>query len=257
MTDRIVGLGSGFWTVRGDYRIAGVLNVGTQMALIEIEPGRFIALDSYRPAGSAFEKMMQLTDGGSAVEAVLNLHPYHTDYCSQAARLFPRARFYGTARHLSRCPDVQWQSATVDQPIVWAHYADHIEFTVPDGVDLVTQSPHVHFGSVLAFHRASGTVHVDDTFSTGMLPSALSWLDRGPPLRLHPTLGGALRKERGAAARFRSWMRETGERWKEARQVCAAHNGIVEMAPGGFPGHVSAALNHVAKTLARHERRYG
>ena len=77
MTESIHDLGQGFWSIRGDLRIGGVLNVGTQASLVRLRTGRFVMLDSYPLSGAIRDTVMDLTDGGRAVEAVLNLHPFH------------------------------------------------------------------------------------------------------------------------------------------------------------------------------------
>jgi hypothetical protein len=254
--DKLVDLGNGFWSIRGQFRVAGVIDIGTQAALVEVAPGRFIMLDSYAPAGTARQEVLNLTRAGSAVEAVFNLHPFHTLHCAATAEMFPAARLYGTARHKRVLPQLAWQARTTDQEAVWAGYADHIEIAVPAGVDLVPQSDRVHFASVLAFHGASATIHVDDTFVAGLIPPPFSWLTGGG-LRLHPTLAGALRKEPGAAEAFREWVRDLAGRWSEARQVCAAHRGIVRLRPGEFRQQALAALDRADGTIRKHARRYG
>ena len=43
---RLVDLGNGFWNIRGDHRLFGLVNVGTQASLLRRDSGRFIVLDS-------------------------------------------------------------------------------------------------------------------------------------------------------------------------------------------------------------------
>ena len=256
MPDKFVYLGNGFWSIRGQFRLAGLINLGTQAALVEIAPERFIMLDSYQVTGSVRQDVLNLTHGGTAVEAVFNLHPFHTLHCAAAAAMFPAARLYGTPRHKRVCPQLAWRAPTTDQEAAWAGYADQVETSVPAGVDFISRSERVHFASVLAFHRASGTIHVDDTFVAGLMPPPFSWFARSG-LRLHPTLQAALRKEPGAARAFREWLRDLAERWSGARQVCAAHRGIVRLRPGEFRQQALAALDRVEGTLRKHEGRYG
>jgi len=257
VADKLVDLGNGFWSIRGQFRIAGLFDVGTQASLVEIEAGRFLMLDAYEPTGPTRDAVLALTDGGAAVEAVLNLHPFHTRHCAAVSGMLPKAGLYGTQRHKRVCPQLDWQAQTTDQEAVWTRYGEHLAFSVPGGVDLVSSSEHVHFASVLAFHRRSGTIHVDDTFVAGLIPPPISWLAGDPRLRLHPTLGGALRKEPGAAASFREWLRQLADEWNDARQVCVAHRCILRLGPGGFRQQALAALDQAEKTLAGHERRYG
>ena len=39
MSDRLIDLGNGFWTVRGSLRIGGVFDVGTQCSLVRLANG--------------------------------------------------------------------------------------------------------------------------------------------------------------------------------------------------------------------------
>ena len=78
MTDKIHDLGAGFWNIRGSFRIGGVLNIGTQCSLIQLNSGKFIFLDSYSLTGDVRDEVMALTNNGQDVEAVLNVHPFQT-----------------------------------------------------------------------------------------------------------------------------------------------------------------------------------
>ena len=42
--ERLIDLGNGFWNIRGDLRLFGLLNVGTQASLVRLRSGRFVAL---------------------------------------------------------------------------------------------------------------------------------------------------------------------------------------------------------------------
>lgn len=62
MAEKIVQLSDEFWNIRGDLRIGGVLNVGTQCSLVRLAEGRFVFLDSYTLTGKIRERVMDLTD---------------------------------------------------------------------------------------------------------------------------------------------------------------------------------------------------
>ena len=98
MSDEIHDLGAGFWNIRGSFRIGGVINIGTQCSLVKLSSGRFVFLDSYALTGDVRDEVMALTNNGQDVEAVLNVHPFHTVYCAQMAKDFPQATFYGSSR---------------------------------------------------------------------------------------------------------------------------------------------------------------
>lgn len=180
MSDRLIDLGNGFWTVRGSLRIGGVFDVGTQCSLVRLANGNFVFLDSYTLTDAIRAEVDALTDGGARVEAIINVHPFHTLHCEWMHRAFPQAKLYGTARHLEHLPDLPWESLRCEDDALAQRYADDFAFSVPRGVVLVSDDESVHFSSVLMLHRASGTLHVDDTFV---------YLRKGFPLNLLPFTG--------------------------------------------------------------------
>lgn len=252
--DKLIDFGNGFWNVRGSLKIAALLDVGTHCSLVALPNGRFLWLDSYTLQGDALAEAMRLTDGGKAVEAVLNLHPFHTLHCAWARQTFPNAKFYGSDRHKQKFPTIDWEEPNVEDPQVAALYADTLDFTLPRGVDYISANERVHFSSLLALHRASGSIHVDDTLSYVRLPFPISLLKRETGLFFHPTLAKALEPHAAAADQFRGWVHELAARWTGAARVCVAHDGVVELTSRDFARQVDAALARVEPTLRRHER---
>ena len=249
--ERLIDLGNGFWNIRGDLRLFGLLNVGTQASLVRLRSGRFVALDSCAMDTPTRDRVMALTDGGTAVEAILNLHPFHTLHCATMAQMFPQARLYGSRRHWRKWPDLPWQDQQVESADLAARLAGELDFSLPEGIDYICADQRVHAGSLLAFHPASGTVHVDDTLNVLPLPE---WLRRTmglPRLTFHPTLLRALQDRPGAADDFRRWARGIGADWAETRTVCAAHSGILHLGPQSFADAVEAALARVEPGLNR------
>ena len=92
MSDRLIDLGNGFWTVRGSLRIGGVFDVGTQCSLVRLANGNFVFLDSYTLTDAIRAEVDALTDGGARVEAIINVHPFHTLHCEWMHRAFPQAK---------------------------------------------------------------------------------------------------------------------------------------------------------------------
>ena len=78
MADELIQIADGFWNIRGSFKIAGLIDVGTQMSLVQLRSGDFVLLDSYALSGEVERQVRALTDGGRAVRAILNLHPFHT-----------------------------------------------------------------------------------------------------------------------------------------------------------------------------------
>ena len=93
MSDKIIDLGSGFWNIQGTFKIGGLINIGTQCSLVKLDSGRFIFLDSYTLTDEIRDEVMSLTNNGDDVEAILNLHPFHTIHCAQMAKTFRKPRF--------------------------------------------------------------------------------------------------------------------------------------------------------------------
>lgn len=254
MADRIIQIADDFWNVRGSFKLFGVLDVGTQTSLVRLKRGDFVLLDSYALTGQVERDVLALTDGGRAVRAILNLHPFHTVHVEASAQQFPHAALYGTERHKARAPGLRWQAVGTDDVALHEQFADDFAFSVPRGVDLVPKSELIHFASVLALHKSSGTLHVDDTLSYSNMP-----LMKG--LKFHPTLRLALHKHRpGAAAEFRAWSEELVRLCGGVQHLCTAHARALPPAPTpetSIADRVRAAIADVSKLLDAHARRYG
>lgn len=255
MADELLDLGNGFWNLRGSFRIGAVLNVGTHASILRLSSGRFVMLDSYELRGKVRDQVMSLTDGGRALEAVVNLHPFHTVHCAAIRRDFPRARLYGTARHLQMMPELDWEPQTSDSPELAARYSEDLTLTRPAGIDLVTGDDRVHAGSVLAWHPASATLHVDDTLNLLPVPGLLRGILPPPRLFLHPTLPKALSPMSGSVRDFRNWVQRLATECRGLRHLVVAHDGHREFAPGAFPPALLAALRRATPRLERAEAR--
>jgi hypothetical protein len=249
MTEAIHDLGQGFWTIRGDLKIGGVLNVGTQAALVRLSDGGFAMLDSYPLQGNIRDRVMQLTDQGQAVRAVLNLHPFHTLYCAKAAADFPNAKLYGSRRHREKHPDLNWQPELVESQEVAAMFSNDLSFSMPAGIDYISSNESVHAGSLLAWHKASRTLHVDDTFNLMPVPRFLRKFFPKPRVFLHPTLAKSLQNTAGSAQEFNSWIQLTAKESHNLRYLCAAHSGLREFKPGEFSQELLAAYRRVEGKL--------
>ena len=254
MGEALLDLGHGFWNIRGVLRIGGVVNVGTHCSLVRLSSGGFVFLDSYSLEGDIAAQVMDMTDQGRQVRAILNLHPFHTLHCGPMHRLFPDALLFGSERHHRKWPDLPWQSDLVESPGVASRFPD-LRFSLPDGIDYICQNERVHAGSLLACHPASGSLHVDDTLNVLPLPGLLRRLMGMPQVTFHPTLGQALQDRPGAAQDFRDWALRIAQDWADTRHICAAHSATLPITPGSFPKHIRKALDRVEKTLTRFEEK--
>jgi hypothetical protein len=250
MADEWVEIGSGFWNIRGSLKVAGLVDVGTQMSVVRLASGKFALLDSYMPDEPTRKRLLELTDGGAAVAAVLNLHPFHTLHVANLAAQFPNAQLYGTARHAARFPHLPWQATHTESPALASVFEGDLRFSVPRGVDFAPDNKRLHFASVLAFHPASGTLHVDDTLTWVNLP----WFGG---LRFHPSLPRVLQRRPGAVGEFRAWLDELRALFVSVRRVCPAHMKTLPPNDGQCAKHLDAAIAKVDKVLRQHQRRFG
>lgn len=247
MTDKIIDLGSGFWNIRGTFKIAGIVNIGTQCSLVKLDSGRFIFLDSYTLTGEVREQVMSLTNNGEDVEAILNLHPFHTIHCAQMAKDFPKAINYGSERHKLKVPEVTWAEDLVESSAVANRYPE-LEFSLPKGIYYISPNEMVHASSLLAYHPASQTLHVDDTFST---PPAKLLQSIMPELMLHPTTKQALNETPTAGKDYCDWAESIAENWQDTRNFCAAHSYLVKFEPGEFKAALLKAVDKARPKLEK------
>ncbi|MBA2057299.1 hypothetical protein H0262_05310 [Psychrobacter cryohalolentis] len=246
MSDKIIDLGAGFWNIRGTFRLGGVLNIGTQCSLVKLASGRFVFLDSYTLTDDVRAQVMALTNNGQDVEAVLNLHPFHTVHCAQMAKDFPQATFYGSSRHQKKVLEVQWADDLVESDAVAERYPE-LKFSLSQGVHYIAPNEMIHAGSLLAFHPASKSLHVDDTFMsppTKLLEAVLS------ELLLHPTTKKALKNEPNAGKEYCDWASNLADDWRDVRNFCAAHSYLVKFKDGEFE---KALLKAIAKARPKLE----
>ena len=248
MAEEIIAVGNGFWNIRGDLRIAGVLNIGTQCSLVKLGEGRFVFLDSYTLRGEIREQVMAMTDQGRAVEAVLNVHPFHTLHCMQMAEDFPAATFYGSGRHKTQVPQVAWAADTVESDAVATRYPE-LAFSLPNGIEYISEDESVHAGSLLVFHAASGALHVDDTFNVLPLPSIARKALRAPRIAFHPKLKEALLDEPDAGARFCDWADRIATEWFGTHMLCAAHSALSRFEEGEFSTALRATTEKTRRKL--------
>jgi hypothetical protein len=257
LANKLTKIGENFWRVEGDFRIGGLVNVGTQASLVRLADGNFVFLDSYTLPDTVKAEVDILTEAGAKLVAIINLHPFHTLHCEWMHRAYPEAALYGTQRHHRKLPDLPWQEQRCESGVLEEAFGDDFAFSIPRGVPLVCDDESVHFSSILALHRASGTIHVDDT---------LVYLDKGFPLSLlpltgrvdfHPTLGKALETSPGATDAFREWAITLGIEWAQAKRIAAAHDAVRELGPEEFPQVIGEALGRAKPVLDAHRAEHG
>jgi hypothetical protein len=259
MSDQILQISDAFWNIRGDFKIGGFLNIGTHASLVQRRTGKFVLLDAYTLQGDVKERIDALCKNGDDIEAIINLHPFHTLHVQDVHKQYPNAKLYGTQRHIEKFADLPWQPDLTESDECADLFADDFEFSVPAGVDFVSSNEKLHFSSVLAYHKASKTIHSDDTLMYLQLPGLLGKIKR-PEIRFHMTLPKTLEKRAGAVKDFRAWTTRLAEQWGDAENLCAAHSAALlgnENQSTSIANGILTALQKVEKTLQVHERNFG
>lgn len=259
MSEQIVKIADDFWNIRGVFKIGGVLNIGTHASLVRLGSGKFVLLDAYTLPAPIKAEVDALTNNGADIEAVINLHPFHTVHVERSHQQYPNAKLYGTQRHLDKFPDLPWQAEKTESAECAALFADDFAFSIPAGVEFISNNENLHFSSVLAYHKASKTIHSDDTLMYLQLPGPLGKLKK-PEVSFHMTLGGTLEKRPGAVQDFRQWANTLITDWADAQNLCAAHSATLTAennAGASLSQRIAAALAKAEKTLKAHEKKYG
>jgi len=259
MSEHIRQISDDFWNIRGDFKIAGFVNIGTHASLLRRGNGKFLLLDSYTLQGEVKEQIDAISNNGDDIEAIINLHPFHTIHVRQAHEQYPNAKLYGTERHIEKFPDLDWQPELSNSEEFADLFSDDLEFSVPAGVDFISSNEHLHFSSVLAYHKASKTIHSDDTLMYLQLPGLLGKIVE-PEITFHMTLAKTLEERAGAAKDFRAWAKGLAKRWGDAENLCAAHSAILlgsENQSASIAKRILTALKKVEKTLRLHEKKFG
>lgn len=259
MAETVIEVANDFWNIRGSFRIGGLVDIKTQSSLVRLASGNFVFLDSCPLGRQARERVQEIIGSGGTIEAILNLHPFHTVNVATMHQLYPQAKLYGTQRHLERFPELPWEPERTEDAALHELFADDFDFSVPRGVDFVSANENIHFASVLALHRSSRTAHVDDTLMYMQLPEPLGMFGLKDALAFHPTLVGALERDAAAASEFRAWAEELIEQWQAVENLCAAHTAALLAIDNRGPSiadRLQQALRKVGPVLWLHERRF-
>lgn len=257
MTDTIIDCGAGFTNFRGSCLVGEQIEIGTHCSLVRRPSGKFVLLDSMTLSERQLEAVSELTDGGALIDAVVNLHPFHTLHVTWAHQTFPNAHHYGTARHLEMFPELGWESTRVEDTGFADLFADSLSFTQPRGVILIPDDDRVHFSSILAFHPDSGTLHSDDTLSYVDAAHPVSLMPVKGELVFHPALEPAMEPRAGAADAFQQWTIDMAADWRAAKRVATAHNAVFTVTDTPFPDLIMAAMERVQPVLDKHRQQFG
>ena len=252
-------VGADLWNIRGSFKIKGLVDIGTQASLVRRRNGEHVLLGGCELSSAVRRWLAEETSGGDSLTAMIHLHPFHTVFVRPLHELYPQAKLYGTARHHKRLSDLPWQEAQSEQAELHQAFADDFDFSVPRGVDFIPSNPNLHFASVLALHRESKTLLVDDTLIYVRLPRLLRAVKKDI-LTLHPTLSKVLQPRPGAVTEFRDWARWLIDRSRDVENLCAAHSAALLAKNNSGPTisqRIAAAVDKVEAKLSAHEKEYG
>ncbi|CAF4418165.1 unnamed protein product [Rotaria magnacalcarata] len=134
------------------------------MSFIQLHSGKFLVIDTIELNDKLRQEINHLTDNGDKIEAVIGTHPFHTLSFPAFYESYPNAAYYGTPRHLRRLTHIPWIGNLHDCD-VRKKWEPDVELRFPAGAEFINPQPESsnHFSSVFVYHRASATLHVDDT----------------------------------------------------------------------------------------------
>jgi len=252
------------YNIRAPFPVFKIFDFGSQSTLCRLSDGNYILADTviYQPDVKA--RIDEITENGTKLFAIINLHPFHTKAIPDVKQMYPNAKLYGVERHVTLYPNLQWEKERVEstefRELPWVK--QDFELSVPRGLYLeVPGSNTVHASSVLMFHKPSRTLLVDDTF--GYL-SQVPWLAklfgyRNDHFYIHPTVTQALLPSATSGAEFMAWAEQIANEWP-IENVCAAHNGVLlKNQNQGKPSvhdRIIDRVNAWKPNLEAHDRKY-
>lgn len=79
----IVRVADSFINLRGSFKI-GPADIGVHSSLVKRKNGKWVMLDSMKMDDSMKAEVLSMSNGGKDVEAILNVHPFHTVRADQS-----------------------------------------------------------------------------------------------------------------------------------------------------------------------------
>jgi len=222
-------IGPGFFNFRGSYKIViGLIDIGTHMSLIRLSTGRFLVVDAIPITDTIKAELDKLTDNGTKIEAFIASHPFHTLSIPSFHKFYPQAAFYGCPRHLKKFPEITW-SGDLNDCNARNKWSPEVEMRVPTGSEFISPMPEKsnHFSCVFVYHKASRTIHVDDTIMYCPHPGFLLKLGgfRDDSMSFHPSMKNVgLQPHANAPLEFRDFVNDVLKDW-DFDNICTAHMG--------------------------------
>ena len=183
---------------------------------------------------------------------VQDLSPNHNRLCQRRAHLLVLVWWWGVSlglavRHHKKIPEVRWADDLVESDAVAERYSD-LKFSMSEGIYYISPNEMIHAGSLLAYHPASKSLHVDDTFMSPPMKLLEAVL---PELILHPTTKKALKDEPNAGEQYCDWATNLAHEWRDVRNFCAAHSYLVKFKDGEFEKALIKAIDKARPKLTK------
>ncbi|CAF2829691.1 unnamed protein product [Rotaria sp. Silwood2] len=222
-------IGPKFWNVRGRFICLKVIDIETQMSIIQLRNGKFLVIDTINMNNRLRQEIDNLTNNGDNIEAVIGTHPFHTLSFTAFYKAYPKAAYYGTPRHLRRLTEIPWAGDLQDRS-VRKKWEPDVEMRIPAGAEFINPQPEStnHFISVFVYHPTSQTLHVDDTIMYAEKPGFLLRIlgCKHGSMAFHPSIKtSGLYPTCDAPYVFRDWMRTVLCDWC-FENICCAHMGV-------------------------------
>ena len=125
-------IGPGFWNIRAHFKVFKLIDISTQMSIIQLRTGKFLVIDTVELTDRARQEIDQLTNNGENIEAVVATHPFHTLAFPAFYQLYPKAAYYGTPRHLRRLTNIPW-AGDLNNCEVRSKWEPDVEMRIPAG----------------------------------------------------------------------------------------------------------------------------
>jgi len=227
---RILDLGSGFYNIRTSFKaFKGLLDIGTHMSLIRLNNGGFLIIDTVPLDPEIKQEIDKLTDQGRNITAVLATHPFHTLSFSAFYEAYPNTMYIGTPRHIRNIKGIPWEKEDISSPANLSRWAPEIEMRIPAGAEFKAPLPEAsnHFNSVFVFHKASKTIHLDDTVMYYENPSTILKMagKKADHMEFHMSMEShGLYPAPDAPDLFKHWVQQILQDW-DFDNMCCAHIG--------------------------------
>jgi hypothetical protein len=131
--NELYSIGPGFWNVRGRFKVLKVIDIETQMSIIQLRNGKFLVIDTVEMDDHLRQEIDQLTNNGENIDAVVATHPFHTLSIPAFYQAYPKAAYYGTPRHLRRLTEIPWKG-DLDDCNIRKKWEPDVEMRIPAGL---------------------------------------------------------------------------------------------------------------------------